>query len=252
MTPVFLLLLVATVHGIPRPQDNGVDLSLIGEIFGSAPGAQQSPNVQRQLDDGYSGENNANSDSAVDVLVQIVKDPIASELPDDYSEPINNNEVDRATVEARPGPCSDYERDGYECVPYYQCNNGEIITDGAGLIDIRNGFGALNAEDAKCPGFLDVCCKDPDHVAKPREPIHEPRCGRRNAQGLQTRITGFHERESQFGEWPHMVAILSVDNSTGTNINLFQCGGSLIAPGVVLSAAHCVDTFRYCLYKLLI
>ena len=33
--------------------------------------------------------------------------------------------------------CSDYKADGYECVPYYQCEDGEIIDDGAGLIDIR-------------------------------------------------------------------------------------------------------------------
>ena len=34
--------------------------------------------------------------------------------------------------------CEDYTKEfGYSCVPYYQCSNGSIITDGAGLIDIR-------------------------------------------------------------------------------------------------------------------
>merc|ERR1719270_589537 len=32
------------------------------------------------------------------------------------------------------------------------------------VLFIRNGFGALTPEDSKCPGFLDVCCKDPDFV----------------------------------------------------------------------------------------
>ena len=34
--------------------------------------------------------------------------------------------------------CEDYTKEfGYSCVPYYQCSNGSIITDGAGIIDIR-------------------------------------------------------------------------------------------------------------------
>lgn len=33
-------------------------------------------------------------------------------------------------------------RQDCECVPYYQCQNGTILDDGIGLIDIRSGFGA--------------------------------------------------------------------------------------------------------------
>ncbi len=33
--------------------------------------------------------------------------------------------------------CSDYLEDGYECVPYDLCFDGEIVVDGGGLIDIR-------------------------------------------------------------------------------------------------------------------
>ena len=96
--------------------------------------------------------------------------------------------------------CADYtELLGYECVPYYQCHNGTIITDGAGLIDIRNGFGALAPEDSKCPGFLDVCCKDPDFIPPPPPKIkYSPQSGRRNQNGLGVRIQGFTESESQY------------------------------------------------------
>merc|ERR1712050_613399 len=57
---------------------------------------------------------------------------------------------------------------------------------------------------------------------------------------------------SQFGEWPHMCAVLAeepVAQDPGyagepQTVNLYQCGGSLIAPGVILTAAHCAAKFQ--------
>jgi len=182
---------------------------------------------------------------------------VVKEFPNDYVDEENENLETHVNVEvdATFENCADYtEGFGYECVPYYQCSNGTIITDGTGLIDIRNGFGALTPEDSKCPGFLDVCCKDPDFVPPPPPPIvkYQPKCGRRNFNGLGARIQGFTESESQFGEWPHMCAVLHekpVEQEAGYSgepetVNLYQCGGSLIAPGVLMTAAHCVDKFR--------
>ena len=65
-------------------------------------------------------------------------------------------------------------------------------------------------------------------------------CGRRNVNGLGARIQGFSQHESQVGEWPHMCAVLRQEAAVKT----FQCGASLISPGVVLTAAHCVQSFR--------
>jgi len=189
----------------------------------------------------------------------IVKNEAGLTAPDDYQQASTNgklNSVATTEVDNVFENCADYTASqGYECVPYYQCDNGTIITDGGGLIDIRNGFGILSPEDSKCPGFLDVCCKDPDFVPPPPPPVvkHVPKCGQRHQNGLGVRIQGFQEQESQFGEWPHMCAILSEEpvaedpgyaGGEAQTVNLYQCGGSLIAPGVILTAAHCADKFR--------
>ena len=63
--------------------------------------------------------------------------------------------------------CRDYASQGFQCVPYYECDEyGEIITDGGeGLIDIRSSFGhsiEIDVEQSKCPGYIDVCCRHPD------------------------------------------------------------------------------------------
>ena len=241
-TIILILALLGAVFGVPRPQDLP-DPEIVKDIFGDSTRS------------GYSGDASS-VDANIDLLVQIVKDgngyeetPASGkfEAPDDYN---TNNQVTNAKIEEdnQFEHCADYtEKFGYECVPYYQCANGSIITDGAGLIDIRNGFGALNAEDGKCPGFLDVCCKDPDFVPPPTPPVkqYQTKCGQRHQNGLGARIQGFKENESQLGEWPHMCAVLK-ETVVGDSepLNVYQCGGSLIAPGVVLTAAHCVEKSR--------
>jgi len=46
--------------------------------------------------------------------------------------------------------------------------------------------------------------------------------------------------ESEFGEFPWMAALLVEEEALGKTVNVYKCGGSLIAPNVILTGAHCV------------
>ena len=71
--------------------------------------------------------------------------------------------------------CSDFASDGFSCVPFYGCLAGEIITNGATLINTRGLNGKrrkkrsidLGPLDARCFCGTDICCRHPEYKDVP-------------------------------------------------------------------------------------
>ena len=68
--------------------------------------------------------------------------------------------------------CADFSETGYKCVPYYNCENGTIITDGGDiLLGIRQDKGRerviLDPDNSICPTLLEVCCRSEDFFNQP-------------------------------------------------------------------------------------
>ena len=182
--------------GHPAPEES---FDVIQEIFDNS------------VDEEYGSESNENKNLEEEVL-NMIQDMTSDNLSDASNSAEENIDKAIVAVDKAFEKCEEYSDFGFECVPYYQCINGSIITDGEGLIDIRNGFGTLDPVGSKCPGLLDVCCKDPEFIeSPPQEHQYSPKCGRHNVGGYNVKIEGFKDSESQFGEWPHMCAIMHTE-----------------------------------------
>jgi len=281
------------VDCMPSPQEASVSLDDILQAAGndsSRYGTNSGPVDQSALCNVFGGpdcQNNGNNANA-----EINNRPEYDTNDDDY---LTDTDVGNPTVKVtrKSDNCSYFEEFGFECVPYYNCKDGVIITDGDSLFDIRGNFGPrsgltsvkLDPLSSKCPSYLEVCCaSDPDYVdydfttlvppsterpvtrapttlapSAPSGPNNDnnnngdcfgascpyrQRCGRHNPGGLGVRIQNLDKFSggTQFAEWPHMCAILRKSQQNGREINLYVGGASLIAPGILLTAAHVFKT----------
>ncbi|XP_076330718.1 uncharacterized protein LOC143236330 [Tachypleus tridentatus] len=105
------------------------------------------------------------------------------------------------------GGNSDFDEDC--CVLFYLCKDGNVITDGSGIIDSRKKLvpsseplldARLNPKSAFGCGAFHVCCKTPSTVTE-KPYVHQ--CSFRNVNGLNKRILTAHGKGlAEFGKWP--------------------------------------------------
>ncbi|XP_050541303.1 uncharacterized protein LOC126905549 isoform X2 [Daktulosphaira vitifoliae] len=111
-----------------------------------------------------------------------------------------------------------------------------------------DGRQAFYSPNGRC-GPRQVCCRRPP--APLSSPIYSGsspnqvgygQCGKRNTQGITGRIKtpSYVDGDSEFGEYPWQVAILKKDPQE----SVYVCGGTLIDAYHVLTAAHCIKTYK--------
>ncbi|XP_063363723.1 uncharacterized protein LOC134652463 [Cydia amplana] len=83
-----------------------------------------------------------------------------------------------------------------------------------------------------------VCCRKPFRP----QAANRGQCGIRHSQGINGRIKtpSYIDGDSEFGEYPWQVAILKKDPKE----SVYVCGGTLIDGSHIMTAAHCVKSYK--------
>lgn len=135
----------------------------------------------------------------------------------------------------------------------FRCKDGYIVNYGEGLIDVRFSDVCGNSLMECChelekesgesttlepsPNDTTVVTPHPPYVP----PYHNQPCGQRNPRGVIFQLENNVFSESEYGEFPWVVAIFRVTNESKPQ---FLCSGTLIDVAAVLTTASCFHKYR--------
>eukprot|EP00091_Calanus_sinicus_P015953 TRINITY_DN3503_c0_g1_i4.p1 TRINITY_DN3503_c0_g1~~TRINITY_DN3503_c0_g1_i4.p1 ORF type:complete len:327 (-),score=86.41 TRINITY_DN3503_c0_g1_i4:652-1632(-) len=189
------------------------------------------------------------------------EDPPEPTYPTDIDCFDSQNEIDGAIFSGdtrqafndcdKQKKCEDYAEFGYACAPNWTCQNSTIITDGKGLIDVRQADnfcarrgGTIDVSDTKCDKSEYVCCKKPN-FRKELCPLdiapNYAECGR---TGTVFKVTGEaqerNKNSAEPGEFPHMCVVYKMEGEK----RAYVAGASLIARNKVITVAHKIHVIK--------
>jgi plasma kallikrein len=100
--------------------------------------------------------------------------------------------------------------------------------------------------EVDCGIYSKICCQHEDILPEPQTVPAKVNfsCGNRNEKGVSLRISGATAGESEFGEFPWMVAVSEKKIILGISMNAYLCGGSIIHPSVVLTGKIILTAFK--------
>ncbi|XP_076348306.1 ovochymase-1-like [Tachypleus tridentatus] len=125
--------------------------------------------------------------------------------------------------------------DGCRCVPPGQCEESDHTPLTAAHVESEKD--PVNSN--RCGPYLHLCC--PSSGRKTNNQPSKHQCGTKTSSDIKQRILPSSRKlgQADFGEWPWQAVVLKFEG----NVNIFQCGGTLIDKFHVLTIAHCVHEY---------